>query len=149
MVLFVAHLSCSSGKKPIPLKGLRSRIAIEGTVYCRSCNKTLTGAPTLAGAVTRVKCNTTKVPLSVDGKTNNYGYFYISLPKLKLGTMSNHTCFAYLVSSPNAACNKASNLRGGITGSPLTLKAIYPGKYPVAVYSVGPLAFAPTRCPKP
>ncbi|KAK1326772.1 hypothetical protein QJS10_CPA01g01979 [Acorus calamus] len=149
VLILASNLSCSSAKKPVPLVGLRSHVVVEGTVYCRSCNKTLVGAPPLAGAVARVKCNTTKVPLSVEVRTNSHGYFYTVLPKLKLGTMSNHTCLVYLIASPNPKCNKTSNLRGGITGSPLTLTAIYPGPYPYAIFTVGPLAYAPLRCPKP
>ncbi|KAK1320555.1 hypothetical protein QJS10_CPA03g00819 [Acorus calamus] len=148
MMLFLAQLFCFSAAA-----GPKGVVAVEGTVFCRSCNKTLVGAPPLAGAIASVKCNDTKA-ITVLGRTNKNGYFYIQLPKLKLSPLTTPNCKAYLVSSPSPACNKTSNLRGGIEGSPLTLKALYPGtnfpgRGPLAVFTVGPLAFAPSRCPKP
>ncbi|KAK1322181.1 hypothetical protein QJS10_CPA03g00820 [Acorus calamus] len=124
-------------------------------VYCKSCSylnfNTLLNATALPGAVVKVTCTSTKAPLYLNGTTNSYGYFFIQVPKVKLGTWTSHKCEVSLVSSPLSWCSKPTNLNNGQVGADLAFEKVYTGKEPLAVFKAGPFAFSPTNataCPK-
>lgn len=98
-----------------------------------------------AGATVKLQCNNTKYPLNVVGKTDKNGYFRIKAPKTII-SYGAHKCKLFLVTSPSASCAKPSNLHGGATGAVLRPESLSAGKPPVALYTVGPLAFEP-KCP--
>ncbi|KAM1917988.1 hypothetical protein ACFX13_037525 [Malus domestica] len=134
-------------KKPFP----RSFVAVQGVVYCKSCNysgvDTLNGAKPVLGATVKLQCNNRKFPLVVKETTDKNGYFFIMAPKT-ITTFGAHKCKVSLVSSPSAACSKPSDLHGGLSGALMKpAKPFMSQKLPFLLYNVGPFAFEPT-CPR-
>ncbi|KAK9227392.1 hypothetical protein WN943_012445 [Citrus x changshan-huyou] len=127
----------------------RSLVEVQGVVYCKSCKyagaDTLLGATAVLGATVKLQCNNTKYPLNVVGTTDKNGYFRIKAPKT-ITSYGAHKCKLFLVTSPSASCAKPSNLHGGATGAVLRPESLSAGTPPVALYTVGPLAFEP-KCP--
>ncbi|KAM1959467.1 hypothetical protein FF1_004940 [Malus domestica] len=134
-------------KKPFP----RSFVAVQGVVYCKSCNysgvDTLNGAKPVLGATVKLQCNNTKYPLVVKKTTDKNGYFFITAPKT-VTTFGAHKCKVSLVSAPSTACSKPSDLHGGLSGALLRpVKPFVSQKLPFLLYNVGPFAFEP-KCPR-
>ncbi|KAF3778580.1 Non-classical arabinogalactan protein 31 [Nymphaea thermarum] len=157
-VLLVALILCSwlSGGvegtvtvKPSPAP--RSRVAVEGVVYCKSCAykdvDTLVGATPLLGATVKLVCNNSRVPTVVEGMTDKNGYFYIESSKVKVTSYGVHKCYLYLVSSAKSPCNIPTSLNGGMRGAPLLFERSLGGKPPTSLFAAGPFAFAPSICP--
>ncbi|KAF5193926.1 Non-classical arabinogalactan protein [Thalictrum thalictroides] len=141
-------------KSPVPSPRptpARTPVAVQGVVYCKSCKynafETLMGAKPLSDAIVKLQCNNTKKPITVDGKTDKNGYFFIQAPK-KVSTHGYHKCRVFLVSAPSSSgCTKRTNLNAGWKGAFLKY-AKQPVSIPFTLFSVGPFAFAPTTCPK-
>ncbi|XP_013593095.1 PREDICTED: non-classical arabinogalactan protein 31-like [Brassica oleracea var. oleracea] len=143
-------------KPPVyPPKFNRSLVAVQGTVFCKSCKyasyDSLTGAKPVEGAKVRLVCKSKK-NIVAETETDKNGYFMLLAPK----TVTNfgfRGCRAYLVKSKDYKCNKVSKLFGGDVGA--VLKPVKtPGKSSVVinkltygVFNVGPFAFDPV-CPK-
>ncbi|KAF7803438.1 non-classical arabinogalactan protein 31-like [Senna tora] len=135
-----------SSSHPFP----RSFVAVQGVVYCKSCKyagvDTLLGATPVLGAVVKLQCNNTRYPLVETAKSDKNGYFYLEAPK-RITTFGAHKCKVFLLSSPNATCQKPSNLHGGVIGAALKPERPFVSyKLPFLLYTVGPLAFEP-KCP--
>ncbi|KAI3994313.1 hypothetical protein MKX01_012570 [Papaver californicum] len=123
-------------------------IAVEGIVYCQSCNAhgtwSLTGAKPI---------NSAKVSV-IFFQTDKNGYFCGQLEDFKMDHYlldhPLHACGIHLVSSPLSDCNHLSNINYGINGSPFRYenKRLFSSNYEAPVYSSGPLAFRPTLCSK-
>ncbi|ERN20488.1 hypothetical protein AMTRI_Chr01g134410 [Amborella trichopoda] len=151
LFLMLLVLVGASSKFEGTLKHLPQRlsIAVEGVIYCKSCNysanDTLLGATPLQGATARLECNSSKQVVTAEGKTDKNGYFFIEAPRNKVTNYAFHKCKVFLASSPLATCQKATDLHGGITGSPLRFHQVLDSGYPLAVFSTGPLAYAPTN----
>ncbi|KAI4368161.1 hypothetical protein MLD38_016748 [Melastoma candidum] len=127
----------------------RRFLAMQGVVYCKSCNytgvNTLLGASPLPGSVVKLQCNNTNsyLPTSITAVTDKNGYFYLEAPRT-VTSYAFHKCKAYLVSSPLASCSKPSLLHGGSTGAALRPeKPIMVQNLPFMLYIVGPFAFEP------
>ncbi|XP_050214977.1 non-classical arabinogalactan protein 31-like [Mercurialis annua] len=129
----------------------RSFVAVQGVVYCKSCKysgvDTLLGATPVLGATVKLQCNNTKYPQETKATTDKNGYFYIQAPK----TITNygvHKCKVSLVSAPNTACSKITDLHGGLTGGVLKPeKKFVVNKLPFVMFNVGPFAFE-SKCPR-
>ncbi|XP_065879887.1 non-classical arabinogalactan protein 31-like [Euphorbia lathyris] len=129
----------------------RSFVAVQGVVFCKSCKysgvDTLLGATPLSGATVKLQCNNTKYPLQVKATSDKNGYFFVEAPK----TITNygaHKCKVSLVSAPNTACSKITDLHGGLTGGVLRpAKKYVSNKLPFVLFTVGPFAFEP-KCPR-
>ncbi|XP_075504106.1 pistil-specific extensin-like protein [Primulina tabacum] len=129
----------------------RKFVAVQGVVYCKSCNyvgvDTLMGAAPLSGAVVKLQCNNTKYHLEEQAMTDKNGFFFF-MPH-KVTTSGSHKCKVFLVSSPLSICNAPTNLNSGATGA--TLKATKPPlttgdkKLPFKLFTVGPFAFEPLK----
>ncbi|RZC90679.1 hypothetical protein C5167_028510 [Papaver somniferum] len=135
-------------------------IAVEGIVYCQSCNAhgtwSLTGAKPITSARVSVICKDYKNRVSYYKvfQTDKNGYFYGQLENFKMDHYlldhPLHACGVHLVSSPLSDCNHLSNVNYGINGSPFRYenKRLYNTNYEAVVYSSGPLAFRPSFRPK-
>ncbi|PIA35249.1 hypothetical protein AQUCO_03600132v1 [Aquilegia coerulea] len=135
--------------RPMPI---RRPIAVQGVVYCKSCKysafDTLLGAKPLSDAVVKLECNNTKKPITTYGKTDKNGYFFFQAPK-KVSTHGFHKCRAFLVSSPSSfSCTKPTDMNSGWKKGALLIAANQTFPTPIALFSVGPFCFAPTKCPK-
>ncbi|CAK7350575.1 unnamed protein product [Dovyalis caffra] len=127
----------------------RMLVAVQGVVFCKSCNysgvDTLLGAKPVLGATVKLQCNNTKYPQEVKATTDKNGYFLVKAP----GTITNygaHKCKVWLVSAPNTACSKITDLHGGLTGAMLRPEKkpyVDEKKHEFALFSVGPFAFEP------
>ncbi|XP_010057403.2 non-classical arabinogalactan protein 31 [Eucalyptus grandis] len=139
---------------PAPIKPpfhwpFRTFIAIQGVVYCKSCEYTLNGAKPIIGAVVKLWCKNTKYPAWATATTDKNGYFFLEAPKT-VSNFATHKCKVFLVSSPIPSCSEPSNLNGGSSGAPLKFEKLVLGKPLFTLYSVGPLAFEPKcRAPGP
>ncbi|KAL6991081.1 hypothetical protein U1Q18_009201 [Sarracenia purpurea var. burkii] len=133
----------------------RSFVAVQGVVYCKSCNysgaETLLGATPLLGATVKLECNNTKYRAVVqEAKTDKNGYFLIMAPN-SITTFGSHKCKVSLLSSP-AACSKPTDLHSGQKGAPLAAQKASPFRLPhplrpYQLFTVGPFAFEPpTKC---
>ncbi|KAG2320724.1 hypothetical protein Bca52824_013937 [Brassica carinata] len=143
-------------KPPVyPPKFNRSLVAVQGTVFCKSCKyasyDSLTGAKPVEGAVVRLLCKSKK-NIVAETTTDKNGYFFLLAPK----TVTNfgfRGCRAYLVKSKDYKCNKVSKLFGGDVGAELRpvktpgKSAVVINKLTYGVFNVGPFAFDPV-CPK-
>ncbi|XP_010260222.1 PREDICTED: non-classical arabinogalactan protein 31-like [Nelumbo nucifera] len=133
----------------LPYVPPRTLVAVQGVVYCKSCKypgvDTLLGATPIAGATVKLQCNNTKSPVTQQATTDKNGYFLLQAPK-KVTTYGVRKCKVFLVSSPLASCQQPTNLHQGSTGAVLRYEK---PKTPIsfALYTVGPLAFAP-KCVK-
>ncbi|XP_058092315.1 non-classical arabinogalactan protein 31-like [Magnolia sinica] len=130
----------------------RKLVAVEGVIYCKSCKfqgvNTFLGASPLSGGVARLQCNNSKRAVTAEGKTDKNGYFFIHTPNVT--SYGVHKCKVYLGSSPLETCKNATDLNGGVTGATLKFHKVLEGPTPLAIYSSGPFAFAPsntTSCP--
>ncbi|XP_061979454.1 non-classical arabinogalactan protein 30-like [Populus nigra] len=138
---------------PVPTHFPRKLVAVQGVVYCKSCNysgvDTLLGAKPVLGATVKLQCNNTMKPQDLKTTTDKNGYFLIKAP----GTITNygvHKCKVWLVSSPSTACSKITNLHGGLTGAMLRPEKkpfVDEKKREFALFSVGPFAFE-SKCPR-
>ncbi|KAJ9136154.1 hypothetical protein P3X46_033259 [Hevea brasiliensis] len=141
-------------KPPSPSPGYhfpRSFVAVQGVVYCKSCKypgvNTLLGASPLTGATVKLQCNNTKYPLEAKATTDKNGYFFLQASK-KITNYGAHKCKVSLVSAPNTACSKPTDLHGGVSGGSLRPEKKYvSNKLPFVLYTVGPFAFEP-KCPR-
>ncbi|KAF9590002.1 hypothetical protein IFM89_030152 [Coptis chinensis] len=129
----------------------RSPIAVQGVVYCKSCKyvkyDTIWGATPLSGAVVKLQCNNSKKPTIVKAKTDKNGYFFLQARKEVTTYRSSHKCRVFLVSSPLSSCNTPTNFNGGLTGAFLKYEKQQDPTH-FSLFTVGPLAFAPNKCPK-
>ncbi|EEF50850.1 structural constituent of cell wall, putative [Ricinus communis] len=129
----------------------RSFVAVQGVVYCKSCKysgvDTLLGASPVLGATVKLQCNNTKYPQEAKATTDKNGYFYLQAPK-SITNYGAHKCKVSLVSAPNTACSKITDLHGGLSGGILRpQKKFVANKLPFVLYTVGPFAFEP-KCPR-
>ncbi|XP_077228680.1 non-classical arabinogalactan protein 31-like [Tasmannia lanceolata] len=140
----VEGLEFSEGLKALPP---RSLVAVQGVIYCKSCKyvgvDTLLGASPLSGAVARLQCKSSKREINMEGKTDKNGYFYIQAANVT--TYGVHKCKVFLASSPLETCKNATDLHGGVSGARLRPEKVLMGPKPVMLFSVGPLAYAPTN----
>jgi len=128
-------------------------------VYCQSCahigSWSLTGARPLPSAKVGISCRDHKnrVGFYKSVKTDSNGYFYCPLEGLEMKRYYKgefgRACTVRLLSSPAGECNLLTNINGGIEGSALrdVNKTVVGKGYKAVVYSTGPLAFRPGRCP--
>ncbi|KAF9610592.1 hypothetical protein IFM89_023487 [Coptis chinensis] len=134
---------------PSPNLPVRSLVAVQGIVYCKSCKyqgvNTLLGASPLTGAVVRLQCNNSKIPLREEAKTDKNGYFFLQ-PSKMITSYGAHKCKVFLVSSPVNSCQKPTDLHLGQNGAFLRYQKSQKPT-PFALYSVGPFAFESTSCP--
>ena len=133
--------------------------AVEGMVYCQSCDKfgswSLAGAEAIAGAKISVICKNHRQQVSFYKvfQTDSYGHFYGELKGLKMTPHfldhPLHACRAKLVSSPREDCNLFSNINNALDGASLRYeeKRLKWKNYEAVVYAAGPLAFRPDHCP--
>ena len=97
----------------------------------------------MAGATVKLQCNNTRYPLEVKITSDKNGYFLLRAP----GTITNygfHKCKVWLVSAPDTACSKITNLHGGRAGSilrPEKKPFVDEKKREYGLFSVGPFAF--------
>ncbi|KDP20981.1 hypothetical protein JCGZ_21452 [Jatropha curcas] len=129
----------------------RSFVSVQGVVYCKSCKysgvETLLGASPLSGATVKLQCNNTKYPLEAKATTDKNGYFFLEAPK-SITNFGAHKCKVSLVSAPNTACSKPTDLHGGVSGGLLRPEKKYiSNKLPFVLFTVGPFAFEP-KCPR-
>ncbi|KAJ9168825.1 hypothetical protein P3X46_020309 [Hevea brasiliensis] len=129
----------------------RSFVAVQGVVYCKSCKyagvDTLLGASPLSGATVKLQCNNTKQAQEAKATTDKNGYFFLEAPK-KVTNYGAHKCKVSLVSAPNTACSKPTDLHGGVSGGILRPEKKYvSNQLPFVLYTVGPFAFEP-KCPR-
>ncbi|KAL3851330.1 hypothetical protein ACJIZ3_013212 [Penstemon smallii] len=138
--------------KPPTYPPVRKLVAIRGMVFCKSCKyrgvETLTNAVPLAGAVLKLQCNNTKIPLVEQTKADAKGFFFF-LPQ-KLTTAAWHKCKVFLVSSPLARCSVPTNLHAGAAGAaliptPLPPPANQTSASKFMLFTVGPFAFEPHK----
>ncbi|MQL69225.1 hypothetical protein Taro_001489 [Colocasia esculenta] len=131
-------------------------VAVQGVVYCQSCERvgtwSLTGAKPLPSAKVSVSCidNTNRVRFYESFKTDGNGYFYAPLQGLDLkgsptALQPLRACKVRLLSSADPKCNLLTNVNYGIAGAPL--REANETSYEVLLYSAGPLAFRPAYCP--
>lgn len=100
----------------------------------------------IADATVKLQCNNTKYPQEVKATTDKNGYFFLEAPKT-ITTYGAHKCKVFLVSAPNTACSKISDLHGGLSGGVLRPEKSYVAKnLPFVLFTVGPFAFEP-KCP--
>lgn len=101
-----------------------------------------------AGATVKLQCNNTKYPLQVKATSDKNGYFFLEAPKT-ITSYGAHKCKVSLVSAPNTACSKITDLHGGLNGGVLRPEKKYVSskKLPFVLYTVGPFAFEP-KCPR-
>ncbi|KAL3596417.1 hypothetical protein D5086_008054 [Populus alba] len=144
--------SHAPSKAPTPHHHRRQH-HVQGVVYCKACNysgvDTLWGAKPVLGATVKLQCNNTRKPQDVKATTDKNGYFLIKAPKT-ITSYGVHKCKVWLVSSPNTACSKITNLHGGLTGAilrPEKKPYVDEKKHECALFSVGPFAFEP-KCPR-
>ncbi|PON58400.1 Pistil-specific extensin-like protein [Parasponia andersonii] len=127
----------------------RKLVAVQGVVYCKSCKyagvDTLLNATEVAGAIVRLQCRNTKYSLFATAKTDKHGYFLIR-PNF-LTTYGVHKCKVSLLYSPLPYCRKPSILHGGDKGGVLRPELKSDAKLPFVLYSAGPFAFEPKKCP--
>ncbi|XP_038893345.1 non-classical arabinogalactan protein 30 [Benincasa hispida] len=133
-------------------------VAIEGLVYCQSCQKlgtwSLSGAKAISGAKISVICknHNNQVNFYKVYETNKDGYFYAELVGYKMNhPVLDHplqACKVKPVYSPLSDCNLLTNLNYGLVGAPLRYekKLVVGPHYRAAVYAAGPLAFHPEKC---
>ncbi|XP_058103393.1 non-classical arabinogalactan protein 30-like [Magnolia sinica] len=131
---------------PTPPMPPTHQIAVEGVVLCKSCK--FRKMDPIPESVVRLQCRTRRHPTVVEGKTDKNGYFFIQPPK-EVTTFSARRCKVFLISSPWAYCKLPTDLNGGVSGASLSFRTKLSGPNPIALFSVGPLAFAPnkTSCP--
>ncbi|KAG6778757.1 non-classical arabinogalactan protein 30 [Populus alba x Populus x berolinensis] len=148
-----AHPPKQSHPNPPGFHFPRKLVAVQGVVYCKACNysgvDTLWGAKPVLGATVKLQCNNTRKPQDVKATTDKNGYFLIKAPKT-ITSYGVHKCKVWLVSSPNTACSKITNLHGGLTGAilrPEKKPYVDEKKHECALFSVGPFAFEP-KCPR-
>ncbi|XVE69464.1 hypothetical protein DITRI_Ditri09bG0154400 [Diplodiscus trichospermus] len=139
----------------------KSKVAVEGMVYCQSCDNygswSLSKAEPIASATVSVICKNNKDQVSFYKafETDGKGYFFAELEGLQMSnSLSDHpilSCRVKLVSSPLEKCNLLSNVNYGLYGSPLRYerKKLYRKDYEVEIFAAGPLAFRPAHCPAP
>ncbi|KAG5234903.1 hypothetical protein OIU76_026198 [Salix suchowensis] len=142
-----AHPPMHSHPQPRTYHFPRKLVAVQGVVYCKSCNysgvDTLLGAKPVPGATVKLQCNNTRYPLEVKTVSDQNGYFLLRAP----GTITNygfHKCKVWLVSAPDTACSKITNLHGGLAGSilrPEKKPFVDEKKREYGLFSVGPFAF--------
>ncbi|RWR89154.1 non-classical arabinogalactan protein 31 [Cinnamomum micranthum f. kanehirae] len=148
-------LDAATPSPQLPLRSIRRRIAVQGVVFCKSCNapgfNPFEASSPLPGAIVSLVCNGGgKHDIVVEGKTDDKGYFFIQPEKVK--TYSAHTCKVFLTSSPWEKCKKPTNINGGVSGDSLRFEKVLMGyKEYINLYSTGPFVFAPTSsspCPR-
>ncbi|KAL3851329.1 hypothetical protein ACJIZ3_013211 [Penstemon smallii] len=129
---------------------VRKMVAIRGMVFCNFCNyrgfDTLTNVLPLAGAVLKLQCNNTKIPLVEQTEADAKGFFFF-MPQ-KLSTFAWHKCKVSLVSSPLAWCGVPSNQNGGAAGAtliPTPLPPVNQTESKFMLFTVGPFAFEPPK----
>ncbi|KAL0728566.1 hypothetical protein Bca4012_024659 [Brassica carinata] len=132
--------------------------AVEGMVYCQSCDKygswSLAGAEALAGAKISIICKNHRQHVSFYKvfQTDSYGHFYGELKGFKMTPHfldhPLHACRVKLVSSPREDCNLFSNINNALDGATLRYeeKRLKWTNYEAVVYAAGPLAFRPDHC---
>ncbi|WCJ27051.1 arabinogalactan protein 30 [Euphorbia peplus] len=140
-----------SQPKPPSYHFPRSFVAVQGVIFCKSCKypgvDTLLGAAPLSGATVKLQCNNTKYPLHVKATSDKNGYFFVEAPK-SITNYGAHKCKVSLLSAPNTACSKITDLHGGLSGGALRpAKKYVSNKLPFVLFSVGPFAFEP-KCPR-
>ncbi|KAL3577004.1 hypothetical protein D5086_022287 [Populus alba] len=148
-----AHPPMHSHPHPRSYHFPRKLVAVQGVVYCKSCNysgvDTFLGAKPVPGATVKLQCNNTKYPLEVKATTDKNGYFLVKAP----GTITNygfHKCKVWLVAAPNTACSKITDTHGGLAGAilrPEKKPFVDEKKRGYALFSVGPFAFE-SKCPR-
>lgn len=165
LVIFIATVATlANGYSPPPPTTVYPTVktveaAVEGMVYCQSCDKygswSLAGAEAIPGAKISIICKNHKQQVSFYKvfKTDAYGHFYGELKGFKTTPHfldhPLHACRAKLVSSPREDCNLFSNINNALDGASLRYeeKKIKWTSYEAVVYAAGPLAFRPDHCP--
>ncbi|XWS74781.1 hypothetical protein CRYUN_Cryun01aG0026700 [Craigia yunnanensis] len=139
----------------------KSEVAVEGMVYCQSCDNygswSLSKAEPIASAKVSVICKNNKDQVSFYKafETDGNGYFFAELEGFKMSnSLSDHpllSCRVKLVSSPLKNCNLLSNVNYGLYGSPLRYesKRLHRKDYEVVIFAAGPFTFRPAHCPAP
>ena len=158
-ILSISFAHPNTLNPPHPREKEKTLLVVEGMVYCQSCahigSWSLTGARPLPSAKVGISCRDHKnrVGFYKSVKADNNGYFYCPLEGLEVkryykGEFA-RACTVKLLSSPNGECNLLTNINGGIEGSALrdVNKTVVGKGYKAVVYSTGPLAFRPGRCP--
>ncbi|XP_057948291.1 pistil-specific extensin-like protein [Malania oleifera] len=119
---------------PLPSKNTHF-VAVQGVVYCKSCNKvggrvdSPSGASPLRGAVVKVQCNNVKHPFMQEAATDEDGKFYIQAPTT-FSKDDAHKCKVFIVSSPlEKSCSVATDLNGGLNGADLIHMEEKPPQY--------------------
>ncbi|GMH05449.1 hypothetical protein Nepgr_007289 [Nepenthes gracilis] len=134
----------------------RKHVAVQGVVYCKSCNytgiDTLIAAAPLAGAEVVLKCKNTRWTLKQKATTDRNGYFLLRAPET-ISSYGAHKCRVYLgIPPPHSPCKRPTNLHGGVFGGFLTPEKLAPQPLPLplpfALYTVGPFAYEPPKCPR-
>ncbi|CAH2074007.1 unnamed protein product [Thlaspi arvense] len=164
LVVLIAAATLANGYSPPPPTTVYPSVktveaAVEGMVYCQSCDKfgswSLAGAEAIAGAKISIICKNHKQQVSFYKvfHTDSYGHFYGELKGLKMTPHfldhPLHACRAKLVSSPREDCNLFSNINNALDGASLRYeeKRLKWTNYEAVVYAAGPLAFRPDHCP--
>ncbi|MQM20879.1 hypothetical protein Taro_053910 [Colocasia esculenta] len=155
-LLFVTQLVALAMAHPYSAPAHGAHVAVQGVVYCQSCERvgtwSLTGAKPLPSAKVSVSCidNKNRVRFYESFQTDGNGYFYALLQGLELkgspaALQPLRACKVRLVSSADPKCNLLTNVNYGIAGAPL--REANETSYEVVLYSAGPLAFRPAYCP--
>lgn len=151
----------ASGYGDTPQQQKKNEVAVEGKVYCQSCDSfgswSLLKAEPIASAKVGVICknNRDQVSFYKAFETDKDGYFFAHLDGFKMShLLSEHpllSCHVRLVSSPLDSCNLLTNVNSALYGSPLRYekKRLHRKNYEVMVFAAGPLAFRPAHCPAP
>ncbi|KAG6518139.1 protein SEED AND ROOT HAIR PROTECTIVE PROTEIN-like [Zingiber officinale] len=132
-------------------------VAMEALVNCQDCASVgtlnLGKARPLPGARVVVTCrdHRGRVVLYQVGKADDNGYVFAELytTTMRGGYFDPaEACAARLLTSPDERCGTATDVNGGVQGSPLRFQnTTVPGQYAdIDVYAAGPLAFRPPDC---
>ncbi|KAI5076202.1 hypothetical protein GOP47_0008267 [Adiantum capillus-veneris] len=124
-------------------------LAVEGVIACLNCKYahfgSLQQSTPLQGAKVRLACRDMRFKTFVyeTAVTDEHGYFLFLVKDFEFKRHKGvRGCRVVLVSSPNPACARVTNVNFGRIGSPLIAREkVYEGEI---LYSVGPFAFSPS-----
>ncbi|WOL06872.1 hypothetical protein Cni_G15606 [Canna indica] len=131
---------------------------VEGLVYCQKCKHVgswnLDGARLLPSAKVSITCKDHKrrVIFYKCAVTDAKGYFYAPIDgegRVRTAAFDPATaCTVRLVASPDAGCNRLTNVNYGIRGASLRFenKTFADEHCEKELYAAGPLAFKPAFC---
>ncbi|RWW06471.1 hypothetical protein BHE74_00037229 [Ensete ventricosum] len=134
-----------------------TRKAVEGMVYCQKCKYVgswnLDGARPLPSAKVSIICKDHKHRVifydSAEADKNGYFYKLLDGTHLRSATFDPVTaCTVRLLASPDANCNRLTNVNYGIQGAKLRdeNKTYSDEHCETKLYAAGPLAFKPVHC---